>query len=135
MTVALPGNRYRHDNSGGDNIDPLLSEQKVALEALETLLKASADTPVIQVPSTWLRHLLRAAKTKGLAGVVPCRAEDAAVITGLSPSRVKRLAGKGLAPGAYREPGPKGEWRFTPASLEKLMENRRRGYHREQATA
>lgn len=124
-TRPLPDGANPLSGAGG----ALLGRQR-AREALQQLL-ASTTADQVTVPRRWAEALLQ-------AGSAPLPADDglarpavvAAPLVGLSPSRLKRLAAAGLAPGAYREAGPKGRWLFPLPALRELQRAMAAGQHR-----
>jgi hypothetical protein len=121
--------------TGGRNLVPhrgdrLLSEQGDARSHLAALVQGLPDEAVVSVRVGLIRPVLAPGLTDSHDDGLALTAAAASARCGLSGSRLKRLTRAGLAPGAWREPGPKGEWRWPIASLRALEENRRRGLHR-----
>jgi hypothetical protein len=91
-------------------------------------LLAVTEADIVPTPRRWLERLLApnvadVAIDDGIART----AGQAGTIVGLSASRLKRLAAQGHCPGAYREDGAKGRWRFPLPSLQQLQRAMRAG--------
>lgn len=115
-----------------DNAAPLPVRQRDHDRSAVAQVLAATTSDQVTLPRRWLETLLRPGVADPIADDGLAKpATDAAPMVGLSPSRLKRLAHDGLAPGAYREPGPRGRWMFPVPALRALQAAMRHGAHRE----